>query len=177
MKPADFPLDDPLVPEPLLLFLRFEELVLDQSRTMLFLVDLFAGALSARFQLAHAALEGGDTSAHPTQLILTGRDCLRSTPEQLRAPELAELAQGVADLVQQAVLVALARESLQLRIEYPQLADQGIDRLLRRAELRDERLLILQGLSVRRLLILRRPLLLQRRLILRCFRIHGLTLR
>src|SRR5207244_5601359 len=79
VKPADFPLDDPLVPEPLLLFLRFEELVLDQSRTMLFLVDLFAGAVSARFQLAHAALEGGDTSAHPTQLILTGRDCLRST--------------------------------------------------------------------------------------------------
>ena len=73
--------------------------------------------------------------------------------------------------------VALARESLELRIEYPQLADQGIDRHLRRAELRDERLLILQGLIVRRLLILRRPLLLQRRLILRCFRIHALTLR
>ena len=117
MKPVDLPLDDPLLLAPLLLFLRFEEFVLDQSHTILFGVDPFAGALSARFQLAQAALEGSDTFAHPTQLILTGRDCLRSTPKQLRAPELVQFAQGVTDLVQQAVLVALGRESQQLRIE------------------------------------------------------------
>ena len=70
-----------------------------------------------------------DTFAHPTQLILTARDRLRSTPEQLRAAELVQLAERVADLVQQAVLVALGRESLQLRIECAQLAHQGIDRL------------------------------------------------
>jgi len=175
VKPADLPLDDPLLPEPLILFLRFEEPILDQSRTILFFVDVIAGALAVRFQLAHAALEGRDTFANPTQLILTGCDCLRSTPEQLRAPELAELAQRVADLVQQAVLVALGRESLQLRIECPQLAHQSIDRLLRRAEFREERLLILQGLIVRRLLIRRPPPVLD--LILCCFRIHAVTLR
>src|SRR6516165_11410337 len=110
---------------------------------ILCLVDLFAGALSARFDLAHAGLERNDTFAYSTQLILTARDRLRSTPEQLRAPELAQLAQGVAHLVQQAVLVALGRESLQLRIEGAQPADQHIDGLLRCAELGDEGLLIL----------------------------------
>src|SRR5258708_16228988 len=139
------------------------------------LLDVFAGATAVRFQLRLVGLEGGETFANPTQWILTGCACLRSTPEQLRAPELAELAQRVADLVQQAVLVALGRESLQLRIECPQLADQSIDRLLRRAEFREERLPILQGLIVRRLLIRRPPPVLD--LILCCFRIHAVTLR
>src|SRR5262249_41867302 len=112
VKPADLPLDDPLLLEPLLLFLSFEQLVLDQADAILLLVDLLAGALAARFELTHAAFEGNDTFAHPAELQLTGDNCLRSTPEQRRPSERLELIQGVADLVQQAMLVALGRKSL-----------------------------------------------------------------
>src|SRR6185437_1042848 len=93
---------------------------------------------------------------YPPELILTSRDRLRGTPEQLRAAELAQLAQGIANVVQQAVLLALSRQSLQLRIECAQLSYQGVDRLLLRAELRDERVLSLQRLVVRLRLLLRR---------------------
>src|SRR6516164_5067313 len=83
MKPADLPLDDPLLLAPFFLVLCFEQLVLDQTDMVLLLVDLFASAVPARLELAHAALEDSDAFAHPAQLQLTGRDRLRSTPEQL----------------------------------------------------------------------------------------------
>ncbi len=182
MKPADLPLDEPLLPQPLLIVLRFEELVLDQTQPVLLGVDPLTGSPAGCLKIPHVALERRDTLRHSAQQGLSGRHCLGSTPEQLRATDFAQLAQGVAGLVQQAVLVALARQGLKRRIERPQLPCQGVEPLLLLAEFREQRLLVLllltvSGLTVGGLLILRHLWILQHLPILRCYRIHAVTLR
>ena len=89
---ADFTLDEPLLPPPLLLFLRLEDVVLEQERAALVLFDLGDEALAASVDFADALLERLDLLADPAELFGTGaRRRATVAPEQAGPAELTEL--------------------------------------------------------------------------------------
>lgn len=116
-KSSTSPLDDPLELAFLLAALQIEELILEKLAALLCLIDLVEDRLASLLDLTQALLEGAHASTHRAKLLVRCAARRLVAPEESGRAQVAELSQPVADLREQAIVLAFGRKPLELRVD------------------------------------------------------------
>ena len=112
---------------------------------MLVLLDLLEHGLPPLLDLAQALLECVDAASHQAQVVAGLLAGGAPGPEQLGAAERPELLERAARVVQQAMLLLLAGQSVELGVDAAQLRREGLQPLAGDRVLSAERLFVQDG--------------------------------
>ena len=106
------------------------------------LLDLVEQSVSSFLDLAQALLERLDATSRQADVVGALEVGRALAPEQTGTAQLAELVERGARLVQRLVLLALARQSVQLAVDGAQIAHEPVQLLASVRELRTKRLFV-----------------------------------
>ena len=139
---AELPLDDPVELAKLFLFLRLEQVVLDQAGLEFVVTNLIDQRPAPVFDSADVLLEGSRTTARAADLVLAG-SFAAIAPEEAGSAGLAQLLERAAGIREQSMLLALPRQGRELRFGRAKVVHEAVELRAHLGKLRQERLAVL----------------------------------